>query len=196
MDGIEKIHRNSIFGVRAVTHAVCAQLRKRKGDLITIFFMALLLSYLVTGVMSDKLLALYQSEISVRIIDRHGETIEILPNKKGEYMTPIASSVRMRELVLRSEDKYFYYHLGFNPVSIARTLLHQVLFREHVGGSTITQQTLLTEHHRVNFFLTIHRPYQLRFSVVFFQNLFAQRVAIIHPANALRWKCLDWEIPI
>jgi monofunctional glycosyltransferase len=43
--------------------------------------------------------------------------------------------------VLRSEDKRFYYHFGFDPVSTTRAMANNIMAgRFEQGGSTITQQ--------------------------------------------------------
>ncbi len=55
-------------------------------------------------------------------------------------MTATTSTARVRELVIAKEDRFFYYHLGINPLSILRSFIHLALYREHAGGSTITQQ--------------------------------------------------------
>ncbi|WOO37903.1 biosynthetic peptidoglycan transglycosylase [Anaerocolumna sp. AGMB13020] len=43
--------------------------------------------------------------------------------------------------VLKSEDKRFYYHLGFDPISTTRAMANNIMAGRFVqGGSTITQQ--------------------------------------------------------
>ncbi len=43
--------------------------------------------------------------------------------------------------VLKSEDKRFYYHLGFDPISTTRAMANNIMAgRFEQGGSTITQQ--------------------------------------------------------
>ncbi len=45
----------------------------------------------------------------------------------------------MREVILASEDSWFFYHPGFNPIAIGKALLSQ-FGDDPRGGSTITQQ--------------------------------------------------------
>lgn len=45
----------------------------------------------------------------------------------------------MREAILTSEDSWFFYHPGFNPIAIGKALLSQI-GDDPRGGSTITQQ--------------------------------------------------------
>ncbi len=43
--------------------------------------------------------------------------------------------------VLKSEDRRFYYHLGFDPISTTRAMVNNIMAgRFEQGGSTITQQ--------------------------------------------------------
>lgn len=43
--------------------------------------------------------------------------------------------------VLKSEDKRFYYHMGFDPISTTRAMVNNIMAgRFEQGGSTITQQ--------------------------------------------------------
>lgn len=113
--------------------------KKTKGLLIVLAALILVV-FLVTGKMSSDLHAAYKSETSTQIFDRNGALLQILPNQKGEFMTVGTSTPRVRELTVLKEDKYFYYHLGINPLSILRSLAHSLLYGEHAGGSTITQQ--------------------------------------------------------
>jgi penicillin-binding protein 1C len=49
----------------------------------------------------------------------------------------------LRQTFLFKEDKYFYYHTGFNPVSMARALLRNIATgRRTSGASTITMQVV------------------------------------------------------
>ncbi|MEK7118159.1 MAG: transglycosylase domain-containing protein, partial [Patescibacteria group bacterium] len=76
----------------------------------------------------------------MQILDRNGKLLQLLPNAKGEFMIPSRSTSRVRELAVLKEDKYFYYHLGINPLSILRGLARLITYGERTGGSTITQQ--------------------------------------------------------
>jgi membrane carboxypeptidase/penicillin-binding protein PbpC len=90
--------------------------------------------------MSSKLHHAYTSQISVQVFDRNHNLLETKPNSKGAYMVVATSSVRVRQLVVLSEDKYFYQHFGVNPLSIFRSIINNIFYSEHAGGSTITQQ--------------------------------------------------------
>ncbi len=54
---------------------------------------------------------------------------------------PTADSHFLHQAILTSEDKWFYYHYGINPVSIATAIYDNLRAGEVVrGGSTITMQ--------------------------------------------------------
>lgn len=62
----------------------------------------------------------------------------------GQYRFPILDSVpqRFKTCILHFEDEYFYKHPGFNPISIAKALKHNLTRESRRGGSTITQQLI------------------------------------------------------
>ena len=105
---------------------------------------------LVSYQLSAKLHAVYKKEASIAITDVHGTFLELRPNERGEFMTEGKASPRMRELVIRSEDRFFYYHLGVNPVSTLRSIFEYVFSDGHAGGSTITQQLAKNLLHHEN----------------------------------------------
>ncbi len=89
----------------------------------------------------EKLVKIYQSQNSILVKDRKGETIFVLPNSKGylaQYLKEIPP--RLKELLIKKEDKYFYYHFGFNPISIFQIGLSKLGIGDRSGCSTITQQ--------------------------------------------------------
>ena len=45
----------------------------------------------------------------------------------------------MRKAILTSEDSWFFYHLGFNPIAVGKAVMSQ-FGEDPRGGSTITQQ--------------------------------------------------------
>jgi penicillin-binding protein 1C len=49
----------------------------------------------------------------------------------------------LRKTILQKEDKFFYYHFGFNPVSMARAVFRNLTTgRRTSGASTITMQVM------------------------------------------------------
>ena len=49
----------------------------------------------------------------------------------------------LRKTILFKEDKWFYYHLGVNPIAMAKALVNNLVYRRKTSGaSTITMQTV------------------------------------------------------
>ena len=100
-----------------------------------------LVTYTLLHAMDERLLFDYRTLESVTIQDRSGVVLTELPNQNGAY--GIYSNTlppRVKELLIRKEDRYFYVHPGINPLSIIRATV-QYLTGHRVGGaSTITQQ--------------------------------------------------------
>jgi len=65
--------------------------------------------------------------------------------KDGQWRFPSADTVpfKIKQCMLHFEDEYFYYHFGFNPVSLFRAT-YQNISNQGIksGGSTITMQTI------------------------------------------------------
>ena len=111
-----------------------------------ILYVLIIITFIVGGFLyayhlQKQLKVIYQSQRSVIISDRNGKEIAITPNKKG-YYAPFTENIpeRFKELLVKKEDRFFYYHLGMNPLSIAREFLGKLIPPERKGSSTITQQ--------------------------------------------------------
>ncbi|TSC80000.1 MAG: 1A family penicillin-binding protein [Parcubacteria group bacterium Gr01-1014_29] len=92
---------------------------------------------------------LYAGQISAITRDRNGLEITIHPNIKGHYMRPAdppAGGVpeEFINLLVKKEDRFFYYHLGINPLSIMRSIVRYPFTRRFGGSSTLTQQLVKT----------------------------------------------------
>jgi membrane peptidoglycan carboxypeptidase len=84
---------------------------------------------------------LYQSLLSVTVYDRHGIPLSIKENDKGHYVIALDTLPEdFTKLLLKKEDRYFYYHIGVNPLSTLRALFNYIKNGDASGGSTITQQ--------------------------------------------------------
>lgn len=103
---------------------------------------------------------LNRNNTGVVLMDRNGKAFFATGKAERRDQVPLnAISDDMEHALIASEDKDFYKHAGFNPLSILRTLYTNVVSRGITGGgSTITQQlaknTLLTEQQ------TVLRKYQ------------------------------------
>ncbi|MES2216715.1 MAG: transglycosylase domain-containing protein [Patescibacteria group bacterium] len=105
--------------------------------LIAVIILCLIISFAI----SRHLKGAYENTLSNQVIDRHGEIISIEPNNKG-YLVLETSAVspQIKELLLQKEDRYFPYHPGINPVSIAKTFFAKLGIGSRDGSSTLTQQ--------------------------------------------------------
>ena len=82
---------------------------------------------------------------SVTLIDNSGEVFAWRGDQFGGYITAATVSPHLRNAVVATEDKRFYWHLGISPRGIASAV--RINLNEGRGplsgngGSTITQQT-------------------------------------------------------
>jgi len=81
-------------------------------------------------------------------------------------LQPQEITPELKKAILFKEDKWFYWHFGFNPVSVVRALVKNIIHsRRTSGASTITMQTvrLLYPHKRTywNKFREVLRAVQL-----------------------------------
>lgn len=115
----------------------------------------------------------YEVLLSVTLHDRYGIPIAIQENKKGLYVYSRSTLPdNFTNLLLAKEDRFFYYHLGINPLSTLRALFHYITDGDASGASTITQQLakniLGTESNRTLFNKCIESIYAV--SLEFFTS--------------------------
>ncbi|MBD0831127.1 penicillin-binding protein 1C [Aestuariibaculum sediminum] len=88
---------------------------------------------------------LFKTTTSTVITDNKNNLLGALIANDGQWRFPHNESVpeKFKNCIIYFEDEYFYYHPGFNPVSIFKA------FRDNLqantikrGGSTITQQVI------------------------------------------------------
>lgn len=83
----------------------------------------------------------YDALLSVVAYDRNGAPVSIKENSKGHYVLPVTETPEdFTKLLIRKEDRFFYYHVGINPISTLRALVNAVVNGRAGGSSTITQQ--------------------------------------------------------
>ncbi|MCK4592486.1 transglycosylase domain-containing protein [Candidatus Parcubacteria bacterium] len=116
---------------------------KRKFILIitTITIPLILGGFLLSLKFKNELLVAYKNNRSISIKDRNNENIFIKPNHLGyyaEYSDEVPA--QFKKLLIKKEDKYFYYHLGINPVSSLRAFYNFLTGKKNLASSTITQQ--------------------------------------------------------
>ena len=81
---------------------------------------------------------------SLRVLDCQGRTLRVFLTDDDSYYFPCDLD-RVSQYVIKStlsfEDRWFYWHLGINPVSVLRALWINLRAGKVLsGGSTITQQ--------------------------------------------------------
>ncbi len=88
------------------------------------------------------------------VTDRNNQVLRAFPDQNGVWRYPITPSEVSPDYLnalLSYEDRWFYYHPGVNPVSLARAAIQNIRCDCIVsGGSTITMQVArrLSPHSR------------------------------------------------
>lgn len=90
---------------------------------------------------NDKLLNTYFNNESFTLLDRNNDLISLSLNSKDFYATyKTEIKADLKKLILQKEDKYFHFHLGFNPISSSLNVLSKLGLTSRNGSSTITEQ--------------------------------------------------------
>ena len=107
---------------------------------------ALLLSALLLVIFYFSLpRSLFQLPYATVVTDRSGELLGARIAEDGQWRFPAMDRVpeKFRICLLQFEDRYFYYHLGVNPVAMWRALVQNIRQKKVVsGGSTLSMQTI------------------------------------------------------
>ena len=88
---------------------------------------------------------LFNTPYSTVVTDREGALLGARIAEDGQWRFPLQDEVpsKLKEALITFEDEYFYYHLGINPVSIAKAFIQNLKAKRIVrGGSTLTMQTI------------------------------------------------------
>ncbi|TRZ50783.1 penicillin-binding protein [bacterium] len=88
-----------------------------------------------------------QSGYSTEILDRTGKTVlyDVITDTQDRRFTLLSEVPQtLRDATISIEDKDFYKHQGFDPLSIPRIIKNVIVNRRLIGGSTITQQLVKT----------------------------------------------------
>ena len=122
--------------------------------LLIIIFGIILLSFVLLSSLNAKLLAVYNAGQSFLVSDRDNNVIFVSKNPRGyyaEYSESVPSN--FKNLLLQKEDKYFYWHFGFNPWSTLQATGNKLGLSQRKASSTISQQLakiLLQEENQRN----------------------------------------------
>lgn len=92
------------------------------------------------------------------IHDSNGEIINTYGSVYGRYLKYDEVPKDLIDAILATEDRNFFYHLGFDPIGLTRAMLANISAGKVVqGGSTLTQQIAK------NLFLSSERTYSRKF---------------------------------
>jgi penicillin-binding protein 1C len=88
---------------------------------------------------------LFHDSYSTVLFDRHGTLLGARIAADGQWRFPETDSLpaKYKTAVLQFEDRHFYHHFGFNPVSALEALIADIKAGKIVrGGSTLTMQVI------------------------------------------------------
>ena len=109
---------------------------------LIVVLLLLLVASLILAKLPKKPLSTY-SVYSTAIYARHGELLRLTLASDQQYrlwipLVKIPETLRTGTLLY--EDRWFYYHPGFNPLALLRSAWMSYGRAAHQGGSTITMQ--------------------------------------------------------
>lgn len=88
---------------------------------------------------------IFDKPLSTVIFDKSSKLLGAKLADDEQWRFPIIDSIpyKYEQCVLNFEDEYFFYHPGFNPISISKALVENLKAKKVVrGGSTISMQTI------------------------------------------------------
>ena len=115
--------------------------KKRVGRVTAIIFIAFFALMAGTAPYARLLEKRYYGLLSPIVTDRNGTLIEITKTPRDTFSRPLNElPPTLKELLIRKEDRFFYWHPGINPFSVLRDLAGLPFSRTLRGSSTLTQQ--------------------------------------------------------
>lgn len=102
-------------------------------------FLVVLLIYLILPIPG------FNDPASTVLYSREGRLLGAKIAKDEQWRFPAMDSVpeKFSQALIQFEDRWFYYHPGFNPVSFIRAIILNIKHRKIVsGGSTISMQVI------------------------------------------------------
>ena len=87
---------------------------------------------------------MFNDPISCVVNSQEGKLLGARIADDGQWRFPAAEKVpdKFEQAILHFEDEFYYWHPGFNPVSIAKAFYSNLYSSTKRGGSTITQQVI------------------------------------------------------
>ena len=86
---------------------------------------------------------LFLSPKSPILLDRNGDLLDakIAADEQWRFDNKLPIPQAVKETLVNYEDAYFYYHFGFNPISLIKAFTENLKSKEIIrGGSTLTMQ--------------------------------------------------------
>ncbi|AFU67763.1 peptidoglycan transpeptidase-transglycosylase PbpC [Psychroflexus torquis ATCC 700755] len=113
------------------------QLSKRKWLIGVLLFVVLVWWFSLPKV-------LFSDPISCVVNDQDGNLLGARIADDGQWRFPSAEEVpgKFEQAIVHFEDEYFYWHTGFNPISMAKAFYSNLTSSTKRGGSTLTQQVI------------------------------------------------------
>lgn len=93
---------------------------------------------------------LFHTPYATVVQSKSGRLLGAIIAEDGQWRFPMVDSVpyKFETCILNFEDAHFYRHPGFNPVSISKAFIANILAGKTVrGGSTLTQQVIRLSRH-------------------------------------------------
>lgn len=112
------------------------------GSITTGLMIFLLFSYYGSNLPTAEEIENYKPATLSRVYDRNGNILGTFGNKNRIY-TPINDIPPLiKNAFISAEDKNFYQHLGYDPVSLLKAITDVFRGKKLRGASTITQQVM------------------------------------------------------
>jgi penicillin-binding protein 1C len=126
------------FRIKTALHKVLLHIKSHKKLYFSILILLIIFYFSLPK-------NLFPQNYSTVILDCDGELLGARISSDGQWRFPEDSLVpnKFKQSILQFEDKHFYQHPGFNPVSLCRALWMNIKAGKIVsGGSTLTMQVI------------------------------------------------------
>lgn len=149
------IHQKRIQQIKNGWQIIVCSLHRPPFRRIIRYFVVLLALFLgIFGILSIIFPLRVDVPYSQVITDRDGQIIHtfLSPDDKWRFQATLQEiSPQLLETIIQKEDRWFYWHIGLNPVSLVRAFVVNIRQRKIISGaSTMTMQVarLLENYHR------------------------------------------------
>ncbi len=129
--------------------------------LLIVTIILLLLIYLFSFIISfpiDKFEKMKSQRSSVIVLDKDGNPLRKFRGEADSwtFWTPLEDiNINVKNAIIAVEDERFYYHLGVDPISVARAILSNVFSLRRVSGaSTLSMQCIRMLNQRPRTFIS------------------------------------------